>query len=61
MHGANKVYNYVSSTKWYILPKTFELSWWGKGKLNVNFLSILFGNLIKNVQMKSYDFIINKC
>lgn len=33
----------------------------GKGKLNVNFLSITLGYLIKNVQMKSYDFIINKC
>lgn len=44
------------------LPKTFWLSLWGKRKKsNVNFLSITLGYFVKNVQMKSYDFIINMC
>lgn len=41
--------------------KHFGYLYGGKGKLNVDFLNITLGYLIKNVQMKSYDFIINKC
>lgn len=40
--------------------KRFGYLYGGKEKLNMNFLSITLGYLVKNVQMKSYHFIINR-